>query len=108
MLPKSVQLLTVMCLYHNRITSGVTHIRGKGCGAGLPDKVQAELAVKRKEKMKEKFAKMKEKRQAKKAAHKATASLAIPMGPFPFPGEADAPVVNDAFALAASSKSTTA
>jgi hypothetical protein len=82
--------------------------RGKGGGAGLPDKVQAELAVKRKEKMREKFAKMKDKQKAKKAAQKATASLAMPMGPFPFPAAADAPVVDDASALAASSKSTTA
>lgn len=82
--------------------------RGKGGGAGLPDKVQAELAVKRKEKMRAKFAQMKDKQKAKKAAQKATASLAIPMGPFPFPGGADAPVVDDASALAASSTSTTA
>ena len=74
----------------------------------MPDKVQAELAVKRKEKMKANWAKMKEKQKAKKAAQKETASLAMPMGPFPFPAAADAPVVDDASALAASSKSTTA
>ena len=51
---------------------------------------------------------MKEKQKAKKAAQKATASLAISMGPFPFPGGNDAPVVDDASALAASSMSTTA
>ena len=73
--------------------------RGKGGGAGLPDKVQAELAVKRKEKMRANFAKMKEKQKAKKAAQKATVSLAIPMGPFPFPGGADAPVCVALFLL---------